>query len=217
MVKKILRQLKQNIYHGLKLYPVYDVIAAINKRHPLKGCSALEAFAFTGAWQARAYKQYPAYLEAWEIDPSCEAPLHKNLPGARVKITNTFEEIKRCDRKFDFINADTHQGIFGPYCENFEFFPLIFHVTDNECIVNMNVIPTASPYWRKKYPDLFSAEHLRRRAEFYKTDNPENVSLDTMLRVYGDIASLNNYRITWHYYRQRTLTWYLALHLQKVL
>src|SRR3954471_22628392 len=127
-MKQFLRNIKQAIFHAFKLYPIYTVLGEINKRIPLKGCYALEAFAYTGAWQARAYKQYPAYHEAWEIEPACKPDLEKNLPNATIKITNSFEEVLRCKTKFDFINVDTHQGMYGPYCENFEFFPLLFNV-----------------------------------------------------------------------------------------
>lgn len=215
MIRKLLSKIKQEVFHRLRLYPVYEVFAKINREFPLKGCSALEAFAYTGAWQTRAFKKYPAYLEAWEIDPACLPELKKNLPGATVKITDSFEEVQRCEKKFDLINVDTHQGLFGKYCENFEFYPLLFRVAGCKCMVNLNVIPSASEAWRKKYPDLFSAEHLRRRALFYRTSDPENVSLAQMLKVYGEIAELNGYRISWHNYRQRTLTWYLSLLLVK--
>jgi hypothetical protein len=215
MVRRLLSKIKQNIFHTLRIYPVYRVIGAINERFPLSGKSILEAFAFTGAWQTRAFKKYPSYLEAWEIDGSCLPELKKNLPHATIRIVNSFEQVRICDRRFDFINVDTHQGIFGQYCENFEFFPLLFRVASDEFVVNLNVIPDASARWRKKYPDLFSAEHLRRRAEFYKTKSPESVSLDLMLKTYGEIAAGNGYEICWYYYLQRTLTWYLALHLKK--
>jgi hypothetical protein len=215
MLRKLLSRIKQALYHRLKLYPIYRVIDAINKRFPLKGCRALEAFAFTGAWQARAYRQFPSYHEAWEIKEECRSELMRNLPRATIKITDSFEEVRRCDKKFDFINVDTHQGLFGPYCENFEFFPLLFRVAADEVVVNLNVIPSASPRWRKKYGDLFSPEHLARRRAFYGVDEPEHVSLEQMLRAYGAIAAKNGYHITWHYYRQRTLTWYLALHMVK--
>lgn len=215
-MKQFLRNIKQWIFHTFGWYPIYDVIDRINRWMPLKGCSALEAFAYTGAWQTRAFRKYPAYLEAWEIDPACETKLRQNLPGATIRITNSFEEILRCDRKFDFINVDTHQGLFGAYCENFEFFPLLFRVAADKCVVNLNVIPSAGPYWRKKYGDLFKPEHLQRRAEFYRTSAPDNVSLETMLKVYGDIARSHGYRIDWHYYRQRTLTYYLALGMTRI-
>jgi hypothetical protein len=214
-MKQVLSKIKQRIFHGLKLYPIYDVLNEINKRFPLKGCHALEAFSYTGAWQARAYRDYPAYHEAWEIDPWCKPFLEKNLPKAKIKITNSFEEVLRCDKKFDFINVDTHQGLFGAYCENFEFFPLMFRIMKDECVVNLNVIPYAGPEWRKKYSTLFNKEHLERREAFYRTGNPEEVTLDQMLKTYGEIAKKNNYSITWHYYKQRTLTYYLVLHLKK--
>ena len=214
-MKELLRPIKQWLYHRLKLYPIYRVIAAINRHFSLKNCVALEAFAYTGAWQAQAYAKYPSYLEAWEIDPDCELALKKNLPGATVRITNSFEEIKRCDKKFSFINVDTHQGQFGAYCENFEFYPLLFRVAANDCIVNLNVMPEASAWWRKKYPDLFTPQHLEKRKAFYGVSDPEHVSLDQMLATYGRIAAQNGFKIVWHYYKKRSLTYYLALHLSR--
>jgi hypothetical protein len=216
MLRKLFAHIKREMYHRLRLYPVYRVIDNINRQFPLKGSEALEAFAYTGAWQTRAFKKYPFYLEAWEIDPACDSELRKNLPGATVRITNSFEEVLRCEKKFDFINVDTHQGLFGNYCENFEFFPLLFRIAKDELVVNLNVIPFVTPKWLQKYPDLFSPEHLRRRGEFYKTEFPRQVSLEQMLSAYGEIASEHGYNIIWHYYRQRTLTWYLALHLKKL-
>jgi len=215
-MKAFLRKIKQAVYHALKLYPIYDVIRQINKELPLKGCRTLEAFAFTGAWQTKAFKHFPSYLEAWEIDPACEGPLRKNLPGAVIRITDSFEEVKRCSTRFDFINVDTHQGLFGPYCENFEFYPLLFHVAADSCIVNLNVIPSANDYWLTKYPDLFSSEHLARRKAFYQVEDPARITLKQMLSRYAAIAEEHGFRITWHYYRQRTLTYYLALHLVRI-
>lgn len=214
-MKKLLSSIKQEIFHRLKLYPVYKVINAINERFPLKGTNALEAFAYTGALQTRAYKKFPKYLEAWEIAADCRPSLEKNLPGATIKITNSFEEVLRCKTKFNFINVDTQQGIFGSYCENFEFYPLLFNVAQDELIVNLNVIPEASAKWRRKYPTVFGKEHLERRAAFYGTKHPEYVSLEQMLTTYRDIAAKNGYSILWHYYQQRTLTYYLVLHLKK--
>ncbi len=215
-MKKVLQKLKRSFFHGFRLYPIYKVLDTINAHYPLKDCKALEAFAYTGELQARAYQHLPAYHEAWEIDGMCEPSLKKNLPNSVVKITNTFEELLLCKQKFNFINADTHQGLYGDYCENFEFFPLVFNVTADECIINLNVIPNASPYWRNKYSTLFNQEHLKRRSVFYKTQTPEEVSLELMLKTYSEIAALNNYKIVWHFYMQRTLTYYLVLHLKKV-
>jgi len=214
-MKKILQNIKRSIFHTFKLYPIYDVIKAINERFPLKEIKILESFAYTGELQTRAFKRYAAYLEAWEIDENFKPSLEKNLPGAIIKITNSFEEVLRCKEKFDFINVDTHQGIFGNYCENFEFFPLLFNVTKDECIVNLNVIPNAGQEWKAKYATLFNAEHLKRRARFYNTANPEHLTLEQMLNTYGEIAAKNGYSILWHYYQQRTLTYYLALHLRR--
>lgn len=214
-MKRILTKIKREIFHRLKLYPIYKVIRAVNAQFPLDECVALEAFAFTGELQTRAYKKYPKYLEAWEISEYWKEDLKRNLPGATIKITNTFEEIMRCEKKFNFINVDTHQGLFGDYCENFEIYPLLFNVMQDECIVNLNVIPQASARWKQKYPDLFNEKHLAKRKEFYTSDHPDNISITEMLLTYRKIASKNNYDIVWNYQLKRTLTYYLVLHFKK--
>lgn len=214
-MKLLLHKIKQAIFHAFRLYPVYRILDRINTRFPLRGCDALEAFAYTGALQARAYKHYPNYHEAWEISEDCRIPLQRNLPNAVIKITNSFNEILSCKHRFNFINVDTHQGLFGSYCENFEFFPLLFNVTQNECIVNLNVIPEASAEWKRRYPDLFNTEHLARRKAFYQVDDPEHVTFDQMLATYSKIAAEHGYQIVWHAIQQRTLTYYMALHLKK--
>jgi len=214
-MKKVLRKIKRSVFHNLQLYPIYKVLEKINDHYSLKDCRALEAFAYQGNLQAIAYRHLPKYHEAWEIAEDCKPHLEKNLPNATIRITNSFEEVLRCKQKFNFINVDTHQGIFGNYCENFEFFPLLFNVAEDECIVNLNVIPNASSKWKRKYTDLFNEEHLARRKAFYKTNQPEEVSLTEMLKVYGDIAANFGYEIVWHEYLQRTLTYYLVLHLKK--
>ena len=211
-----LRESKQNVYHRLKIYPIYNVIKRINHKFPLKGCIALEAFARTGSWQARAYQKYPKSLDAWEIDPWCKPFLEKNLPKAKIKITDSILEIKKCETKFNFINVDTHQGIYGPYCEHFEFYPLIFKCLMNEAVVILNTIPHADLKWRKLYGDLFNAEHNERRKNFYKTNNPENISFDEMINVYDGIARQNGYFVNWNFFQKRTLTYYCVLHLKKI-
>jgi len=215
-MKEVLRNIKQAVWHRFGLYPIYALRKKISEQFPLRDLDLLEAFAYTGAWQARVYKDYARYHEAWEIQAICEEPLKRNLPGAIIKITNSFEEVKRCDKKFNFINVDTHQGLFGEYCEHFEFFPLMFRVMQDECMVVLNVIPNASQYWLDKYNGLFNAEQLRRRKEFYGCPDPSNISFDEMMKTYKRICEENGYRIEWHYFHQRTLTWYLALHLKKI-
>jgi hypothetical protein len=91
----------------------------------------------------------------------------------------------------------------------------MFRVAADEFVVSLNVMPDASPRWRTKYPDLFSAEHLRRRKEFYGVDDPENIPVAQMMKTYSAIAADNGYKILWHYSLKRSLTYYLAMHLKK--
>lgn len=214
-MKEQLRSIKQFTWHSLKWYPIYGVLEKINAHYPLKDLVALEAFAYTGALQARAYKDLTSYHEAWEIQKICEPALRRNLPKAIVKITDSFEEVRTTEKKFNFINVDTHQGLFGDYCEHFEFFPLLFRVMQDECIVILNTIPRADSEWREKYPTLLNAEHLKRRKEFYDCVDPSDISEDTMLRAYRRICAENGFELVWHCFHQRNVMYYLALHLKR--
>lgn len=214
-MKEQLRNIKQRTWHSFKWYPIYGLLKKINEHYPLKDLDALEAFAYTGALQAVAYKDRTRYHEAWEIRKECEFPLKRNLPNAVVKITDSFSEVKVCTKKFNFINVDTHQGLFGNYCEHFDFLPLLFRVMQDECLVILNVIPKADADWISKYPALFNVEHLKRRKDFYGCADPKNVSFEGMMKTYSDLCSKNGYEILWHSFHKRNLMYYLALQLKK--
>jgi len=55
---------------------------------------ALEIFAREGDWQTQAYADKVKSLEAWEINPAFESALRKNLPGAKILITDSIEELE---------------------------------------------------------------------------------------------------------------------------
>ncbi len=210
-----IRNSKQKLFHMMKIYPIYEVIDRINRQIPLSGCRALDVFAGTGGWQTLAFRKYPSYLEAWEIDPVCESALRRNLPNAEIKITDSIKEITNCKKIFGFVNVDNHQGEFGPYCEHFDIFPAIFDVLENEAVVLMNVMPSATQEWRAAYKNLFNESHLARRKAFYGCPNPANIGFDEMLEAYERRAAEKGFRIDWHFFQQRTLTYYLAVKFTK--
>ena len=77
----------------------------------LSEADALELFAREGDWQTVSYASHVKTIEAWEIDSQFHEALKRNLPYAKIKITDTWKEIKTTPRKYDLIVADAPQGI----------------------------------------------------------------------------------------------------------
>lgn len=135
-MKALLSSIKQSLFHSLGIYPIYAVIRKINKQMSLEACHALEAFAFPGPLQTRAFDRYPANIEAWEIDSNYESALSKKRP---------------------------------------------------EVVMNS-----------------------------YQVTDPREITLDQMLKRYREISEVNGFKIIWHYYHQRSLIFYLALHIIRI-
>lgn len=214
-MKIVLQKIKRKVFHSLRLYPIYSYFKKIEKYFTLKNLTALEVFAYTGELQAVAYSKKTSYHEAWEIREECFPKLKKNLPKANVKIVDSFKQILLTDKKFNFINVDNHQGLFGSYCEHFEIFPLLFNVTDNKCLITINYIPFLSDKWLKIYPELFNTEHLKKRKVFYNTLTPENLNFEESLNTYKKIIEQNNYSIINYVLHKRNLMYYLGFYIER--
>ncbi len=215
MIEQV-KRFRRKLYHLLNRYPIYRVLAQLKKKGVLQDIIALEAFAYTGSLQAVAYHRYTKYHEAWEIKQECETQLKKNLPRAVVKITDSFQEIKRVEKKFNFVLADTHQGLFGDgHCEHFDFLPMLFRALCDEATIILNVIPKAGSEWIKRYGSSFSEEHLQRRRAFYGVQNAENIEPENMMRTYHQICNANGYTINWYFFEKRHLMYFLTLRVKK--
>lgn len=152
---------------------------------------ALEVFAREGDWQTRVYADKVKSLEAWEIDPAFEKNLKKNIPHAKIKITNSMVEIKKKDNfsKYDFIVIDNGQSCYGPnqeYCEHFEVVPQIARLLDKEGILIFNV--NREPFGYDKLP-LWKA----RREEFYNSTKTDNMSIEWLLDFYQNLFKKYGY------------------------
>jgi hypothetical protein len=165
----------------------------------LEELDALEVFARDGSWVTVDYARKVRSLEAWEIDDQFRLDLEKNLPGARIRITDSIEELKRCSRTFGFVVVDNPIATFGSYCEHFDVFPGLFRILDDPAIVVLNVIPETDPKTRQEYPFLFNDVHLGRRRDFYRTDRPESVPIERMVEHYRDLMAAHDRDVDWHF------------------
>jgi hypothetical protein len=138
---------------------------------------ALEFYAREGDWQAAGYAPWVRSVEAWEIDPRCEPALRRNLPGARIRIGDSYAMAREPGNSggFDFIVLDNPQGVFGPqghWCEHFEALELVPQLlrTPGVVICNVNTAPydyDQHPAWRARREAFYGIPTTERlEAEF---------------------------------------------------
>ena len=174
---------------------------------------ALELFAREGDWQTVSYAPYVKTLEAWEINPQFYEGLKRNLPNAKIKITDTWKEIRTTPQKYDFIVADTPQGIYGEngeHCNHFGLLPDIFRIANDGCVIVLNV--NVEPYNFRE-----DSGWWKRRKEYYKTEHPERLNLTEVVQHYEGICRENDVRLEWSFFQQRYVDFlcYFVMRIQK--
>jgi len=180
----------------LRLTPMHSVRRSLHRRGVnLKSTRALELFGGRGDKLVVEYAPYVGNLEIWEIDPSCEADLRSRFPYARIRITDSYTEIRKCPSKFDLVVADIWVShIFDGYCEHFELFPHIFRILSPSAILILNVVPNTRS---------LSTEHGQRRCQFYQVEDPTEIPLKHMVKIYDSIAASHGFHIDWWFYKDR--------------
>jgi len=163
--------------------------------------SALEFFAREGDWQANIYAGKVHSIEAWEINPLFKNGLKRNLPGAIIRIGDSFQmaDEDRYVSKFDFIVIDNPQCLYGAnneYCEHFEAIQKIPRLLRNHGIVIFNV--NFSPFDYNQHP-----EWKKRREQFYNLSDASNISLDFLLSFYNDFFEAMNLHVNWLFLEPR--------------
>jgi hypothetical protein len=188
----------------LGLLPIQRVVQGIRRRGvKMEGRHALAAFGGTGDRTDRHYAPLVASLDVWEIEPSFEPALRRNLPRARVKITDSYQEIKHTDDRFDFIILDNPVAVHGGHSEHFDLFPDIFRLVSDDAVLVIHVIPEADDRTRQGYPYIFHRTHLAKRRNFYGTEHPERIPLEQLARHYRELSERHGFTPEWHFFVRR--------------
>jgi hypothetical protein len=242
MTKHILRPLKRilpmPVQNGLRRLrrafeqpdPMTKVMNEIERRDvPLKSLRALEVFGRDGNWHTKAYASRVRALEVWEIQEQYREPLKTNLPMAEVKITDSFQEIRGTENRYELVVVDNSLGTFRDdpvpggvvttYCEHFDLFPHVFRVLAPSSVLILNVIPQINDAARKKYPCLFDQVQLERRRQFYGTSNPDHMPLEEIVNAYEKLIVANGFKLDWSFFQQRggtKIVHYLVLKITRV-
>jgi len=177
------------------LEPIGQVFNLLEQRGvDIGSCRAVELFGRSGEWHTLFYADLVRTLDIWEIDSAYLPALETNFPAATLKITDSFEEIKRTPKRFDLIVADNPQSIYGErrYCEHFELFPDVFRVANDRCVILLDV--NIKPYQFEKGSEWWS-----RRQAFYRTETPDLLDLGKISPTYDDLCQSSGFTLDWSF------------------
>lgn len=174
----------------------------------LEKLNALEIFARDGTWQTTFYANKIKTLEVWEVDPSWEKNLRKNLPKAKVRILDSIKNIQTYEKfaKFNLIMIDNPMNIYGNeneniqnrYCEHFDVIKNIDKIMDNESIVVFNV--NRCPFDYDKFPIW-----KNKREKFYGNMNSGNMNQDFLFDFYEKLFKKSNFKTLFKFSVDRML------------
>jgi len=213
-VKKFLWALRRTLGQS----PMQRVLRELERRGlRLHEMTALEVFAHCGFLHSKDYHRRVASLEAWELDPQQEAELRRNLPGAEVKITDSYAEIRKTPRKYALIIIDAPENIYGDrgqYCEHFHMLPEVLRAAADSAVLILNALvgyPTGKGAKRQ-----LTKDQLDQRRLFYETDHPEMVPLEDMAPVYWRLLNAHGFELEWYFTVPRTLDQRLHYYVLKI-
>lgn len=206
------RNLLRSARSTLGLSPMQQALRKLRRMGVEPGeLHALEVFGGSGTFHTRDYAGRVASLDVWEIDPRLEGTLRRNLPQAKITITDSYEELKNASKRYGLLVADNPMSLHGGHCEHFDLFPDIFRIIAPRAVLILNVIPEATPRARRRFPYLFNPAQLAERSRFYRTDHPEAISLDEITRHYITLAADHGFTVERTFRQQRHFVWYLGL------
>jgi len=200
----------------LKLSPMHQVLRELKKRNVrLKDLHALEVFGGTGELHTVNYAPQVSTLEVWEINSKCEKLLRRNLPMAKVKITDSYKEIKKIKKKYNLIIVDNSYVPNEDHFEHFDLFPDIFRVAMDSTIVILNIIPEINDAALKAYPFLSNKVFLARRKSFYETNHPEKLSFDELVKAYKKKITTNGFSLEWYFFQKRSFIYFIKYFIKR--
>lgn len=200
-LKDVIRQFR----YMLGLSPACAILNRIRRRGiDLSQVSAIELFGGTGSKFTREIATCVGGLDAWEIDPIAAHVLQHNIPHAKVRLVDSVQELKCAQREYGLVSIDNPMSVFGSgYCEHFDLFPHAFRLAAPRSVFIVTFIPFLNNHAKRRFPYLFSPQHLDRRAAFYRTHLPENVSVDQAMSVFTEFAEQSKLIIDWHFAQPR--------------
>lgn len=174
---------------------------------------ALELFARAGDFHTLDYARKVKTVELWEIDPQYEPLLRSRFPRSRVRIVDTYEQIAKCQDKFDLVVSDNPTSFHGPHCDHFDLFPHIFNVLKDRACVVLTVLTEVPADVQARYPHICDEKHLAARKAFYGVEDAKRITPDQMIATYKRLFAANGFTVETAFFEPRPRTYidYIAI------
>jgi hypothetical protein len=211
------RDLLRSARRRLGLSPMQRLLRRLRRQGvELGSLNGIELFSGSGKRHTLDYASRIGRLEAWEIDPTCEAMLRRNVPNAAIRIVDTYQEIRRTSEHFDLIVVDNPATMHGGHFEHFDLFPDLFRLAGDSAVVLINVIPRIAANTPTKFPNIFDERHLAARRQFYKAEQPENLSWTDIVSAYRQCAQAAGFEWEWSIRVRRHFVYYFAFKIRRL-
>lgn len=192
--------------------PMQRVMRELRRRGVDPGTlDAIELFGGTGMFHTLDYAPLVASLEIWEIDPERAGRLRRNLPQAKISITDSYRAVKNASKRYGLIVVDNPMAIEGEHAEHFDLFPDLFGIMADRAIMIINVIPGIEQSDLLRYPYLFNERHLAARGAFY---GAPTLALPHLAQTYETLARGHGLTTAWHFFQKRHFVYYLVMMLE---
>lgn len=165
--------------------------------YDLSQMQSADFFARTGDFFTKDFSDEVKSIDCYEIESKYSTELHKNIPNAKIFIKDSIKFINNSKANYDLISLDSPQGIYGPYCEHFDFIHNIGNMFDKKCIVMFVV--NLTPYdpkdvdnsnKRDDYGMSDNQEWYEIRMDYYETDS-KDISKEYAISFYTDLFQEN--------------------------
>ncbi|HEX8918993.1 MAG TPA: hypothetical protein VF898_10865 [Chloroflexota bacterium] len=209
--------MRRKAHRALRANDVQQICRDLEKRgFALRSCNALDVYGGNGEYTLQYYAAKVAGLEIWEIDPRHETSLRARFPDATIRIVDSHQQITETESTFDLIWADNPPVSYGDYVEHFDIFPHVFRIARDSAVLVLNTVLAPPSDIRTYWPTMFDESQLARRRTFYRTDHPEQLSVEEAVAAYREIASEHGFAVEWSVCRSRGVTHYLGLKLARL-
>lgn len=177
----------------------------------LKKLDGIELFGRDGGWSTDFISKKLNSIDIVEILDTYEKILKKKYPKSNIYIDNTYEFIKKHNKKYDIILSDNPASRHGNYFQHFALFPNITSLMKDKSIIILNVIHNYSninynPNKEEKYNAL---------KKFYNVNNI-SISLEEMIETYKKLFKEKNFNIYNYFEVPRSDVYYLILFCEKI-
>ncbi len=199
------------LQHTLQLTPSDIMVRRLRRQGvDLSSMHGLEMFCGDGNEGTARLIPYFRDFEVWDIDPEVCA----RLPHVVVRAVDSFQQLRETNQTYDFVSADVYPWLVAGHYDNFELFPDVFRILAPTGYLQVNLITD----WNlPKYAgaEAFSDECRRRRAEFFRCDDPTRLTSEQIVGRYRELAEESGHRLEWYLTQDRYPFYRIRRHSKK--